>query len=157
MSAASTPAPPRSSGSSSASRHTLFLPMLIFLMGFGTFSVYQVMNLEDQLDSVTRAVDQMDAKVKRGQYERAKFYSLVRDVLAVAPKDANAEEIVARFNLRELEPSTATLSEQSPQTNAAANFPVESPVTATNGAPVNMTPPVTPPPPSLNPPSPVSK
>src|SRR5882672_1747210 len=100
MSAASTPVPRTSSASSS--RHTLFWPMLVFLFGAGSLAVYQVMALQDQLDSVTRAVDLMDGKVKHAQHEQNMFYGLARDVLRLAPRDPNAEQIVVDFKIRQL-------------------------------------------------------
>ena len=77
--------------------------MLILLFGSGTLALYQVMTLEDRLDEVTRAIDQMDGKVKWAQREKAKFYALARDMLRLAPKDPNAEQIVVYFKLKELQ------------------------------------------------------
>jgi len=108
--------------------------MLVLLFGTGTLAIYQVMALEDQLDSVTRAVDQMDVKVKHAQYEKAKFYALARDVLRLAPKDPNAEQVASDFKLQQLQaaqPALMALSTSSAATNAA---PAQ-PAATTNSAP----------------------
>lgn len=83
--------------------------MLILLLGSGTFAVYQVMAMEDQLDEITRAVDKMDVKVKQAQHEKAKFYAMAKDVLRLAPKDTNAEQLVVYFKLRELQTAQPVL------------------------------------------------
>jgi hypothetical protein len=135
MSAASTPAPrSSSSGSSSAPRHTLFWPLFVFLIGFGIFTIYQVMFLEDQLASVTTAIDQMDSKVKRAQYEKAKFFALSRDVLRLAPKDPAAQQVVDELKLSQLEKAQPTLMDGidtgiSPigPTNSATSTPAPAP------------------------------
>jgi TolA-binding protein len=135
MSAASTPVP--RSTPPSASRHTLFWPMLILLVGSGTLAIYQVMTLEDQLDEVTRAVDQMDAKVKRAQYEKNKFFTMAKDVLRLAPKDPNAEQIVVDFKLRQLQAAQPVLMDLStPSAPATTNAAPTQPAAATNSAPV---------------------
>jgi TolA-binding protein len=145
MSAASTPAPSRhKSVVSASSRHTLFWPVLIFLIGSGTFTIYQVISLEDQLDEVTRSVDQMDAKVRRAQYEKAKFFAIAKDVLRLAPKDPNAEKIVVEFKIRQLQTAQPVLMALStPQNQAATNSGPASPnaapmrpSAATNAAPL---------------------
>jgi len=122
--------------------------MLILLLGSGTSVVYQVMTLEDRLDEVTRTVDQVDGKVKWAQYEKAKLFAMAKDVLLLAPKDPNAEQIVVEFKLRQLQaaqpglmdltsPSTpattdATLAQPNAVTNSASKLPSET----TNTAPV---------------------
>jgi hypothetical protein len=127
---------PRSTPSS-VSRHTLFWPVLIFLIGSGTFTIYQVITMEDQLDEVTRAVDQMDAKVKRAQYEKAKFFSIAKDILRLAPKDANAEKIVVDYKLRQLQAAQPVLMALSTPTNAVTtNAPPAQLAGATNATPV---------------------
>ena len=107
MSAASTPVPRSKSTSESRTSgprgHTLFWPMLIFLVGAGSLALYQVMAMEDQLDEITQSIDKMDGKVKRAQYEKAKFYAIARDVLSLAPKDPNAEQVAVDFKLRQLQ------------------------------------------------------
>ena len=153
MSAASTPVP-RSKYSSdsrpSGSRHTLFWPMLIFLIGAGSLALYQVMAMEDQLDEVTQAIDKMDGKVKRAQYERAKFYAIVRDVLNLAPKDPNAQQVVTDFKLRQLQaaqPALMALSSGPPpppaliQPDGSTNAAPAQPFPATNDVPELPTPP----------------
>ena len=111
MSAASTPAP---RANPPPPRHTLFWPMFIFLIGFGTLTIYQVMTLEDRLDEVTRAVDKIDTQVKVAEHNRNLFYALGRDVLALAPKDPNAEAVVVSFKLRELRAANPTRFDMAP-------------------------------------------
>jgi len=109
--------------------------MLILLLGYGTLAIYQVMAMEDQLDEVTRAIDQMDGKVKRAQYEKGKFYAMARDVLRLAAKDPNADQVAVHFKLRQLQavqPALMSLSaEPAPGTDTAAP-----PTAVTNAAPV---------------------
>lgn len=76
--------------------------MLILLLGSGTFATYQVMSMEDQLDEVTQATDKMEGKVKQAEHEKAKFYAIAREILRLAPKDTNAEQLTVYFKLREL-------------------------------------------------------
>jgi hypothetical protein len=123
--------------------------MLVLLFGSGTFALYQVMALEDQLDAVTRADDQMDGKVKMAQYEKAKFYAMARDVLRLAPKDPNAEQVVVDFKLRQLRatqpalfalnppPATAVTTAAPVQLTAATNSVPVPPSVDTNAAPLN--------------------
>jgi hypothetical protein len=137
MSAASTPAPRVPTGSSSSSRsHTLFWPFFVFLLGFGTFTIYQVMFLEDQLAAVTKAVDQMDSKVKLAQYEKTKFFALSRDVLKLAPKDEAAKQVVDELKLQQLEVAEPTMMDGADLTPSVA------PDTTTNVS--SKIPPVTP-------------
>jgi hypothetical protein len=149
MSAASTPAPRApETRSSSSSRVNLFVPMLILLLGMGAHEVYQVMSMEEQLDVTTQNVDRMDPKVKLAQYERSKFYMMASDVLRLAPRDPNADQVATLFGLRQLQadkpelmnanapsdlPTTSALDESTAATNAA---PVDS-SSATNAAPVH--------------------
>jgi len=111
--------------------------MLIFLAGSGTLAVYQVMALEDQLDEVTQAVDHMDGKVKWAQYEKAKFFSMAKDVLRLAPKDPNAEKIVVAFKIRQLQTQLPVLMDlTTPSAPATTNAVPAQPAAATNSAPV---------------------
>jgi hypothetical protein len=106
MSAASTPAPRAKSPTDtrpSGTRHTLFLPVLILILGTGALASYQVLSMEDQLDLMTQTVDKYDGKVKLAQYEKDKFYKMARAVLRLAPKDQNANQVATLFNLRELQ------------------------------------------------------
>jgi TolA-binding protein len=139
MSAASTPVP--RSSSPSASRHTLFWPMLVFLVGSGTLAVYQVMVLEDQLDEVTQAIDHMDGKIKRAQYEKAKFFSMAKEVLRLAPKDPNAEQIVVDFKIRQLQAAQPVLMDlTTPSAPARTNAAPAQPAAVTNSGPVQPSP-----------------
>jgi hypothetical protein len=111
--------------------------MLVLILGFGTFEVYQVMTMEDQLDDITQTVDQMDGKVKHAQNEKAKFYSLAKAVLLLAPKNPNAEQIATYYKFKELQAAqpelmAQTTSPDSDMTNAAP----EQPIAVTNSAPV---------------------
>ncbi len=140
MSAASTPVPrSKSSNDSRAagpSRHTLFVPLLIFLLGSGTLATYQVMAMEDQLDEVTQAIDKMDGNVKRAQYEKAKFYFIAKSVLKLAPKDPGAEQVVTYFKLRELRAAQPEMfAAGSPSDLAALNPTLTQPTAVTNSAP----------------------
>ena len=93
--------------------------------------------MEDQLDEVTRAVDKMDASVKHAQYEKAKFYALAKDVLRLAPKDTNAEQIVVDFKLRQLQAAQPALMDlTTPSAPATTNAAPVEPSQATNAAPV---------------------
>jgi hypothetical protein len=102
------------------------------------------MALEDQLDEVTRAVDHMDGRVKWAQYEKAKFFSMAKDVLRLAPKDPNAEQIVVDFKIRQLQAALPVLMDlttpSTPATTNAApdmtNAAPAQPAAATNSAPV---------------------
>ncbi len=136
-----------SSASTSASRfnppprYTLFLPMLILLFGSGTLALYQVMSMEDRLDEVTQAVDKLDAKVKRAQDEKAKFYSLVKGVLQLAAKDPNAEQVAVYFKLRELQAAQPTLIDlNAPTTPEESNFTSTPPPVAPNAVPLQPMP-----------------
>lgn len=102
--------------------------MFIFLVGAGSLAVYQVQALEDRLAEVTSAVDKIDPKVKDSLHNQALFYALGRDVLSMAPKDPNAEQIVVDFHLRELKARKPALFDAPPtkpvpdtQTNAVTN------------------------------------
>lgn len=76
--------------------------MFILLVGVGSLALYQVQAGEDRLSEVTSAVDKIDGKVKAAKHDEALFYALGRDVLNLAPKDPNAEQIAVDFHLREL-------------------------------------------------------
>ena len=110
--------------------------MLVFLFGSGALALYQVMALEDKLDEVTRAVDQMDEKVKLAQHEKAMFYTLARDVLRLAPKDPNAEQVVVEFKLRQLQAAQPALMALSTPPTATNDAPAQ-PLASTNAAPLN--------------------
>ena len=119
--------------------------------------MYQVITIEDQLDEVTRAVDQMDSRVKHAEYEKAKFFSIAKDILRLAPKDPNAEQIVVDLKLRKLQaaqpvlmalsapsmaPTLATTNAAPARANAATNSAPAQPSQATNAAPVSSASPV---------------
>jgi TolA-binding protein len=130
--------------------------MLVLLFGLGTLTLYQVMVLEDQLDEVTRAVDKMDGKVKLAQHEKAMFYALARDVLRMAPKDPNAEQIVIAFKLRQLQAAQpALMALANPSAPEGTNAVPAQPTAATNSAPVRPSETTNAAP--LNPPSPTGK
>jgi hypothetical protein len=100
--------PPRMLAGYAGPRYTLFWPVMIFLVAFGIFTTYQLMNLGDQLDSVTQATDKIDAKVKRAEYERAKFYTLAYDVLRLAPTDPAARQVATQLDLQQAVTSETT-------------------------------------------------
>jgi len=105
--------------------------MLILLVGAGSLALYQVQSLEDRLGEITSAVDKIDPKVRQTQHDKALFYALGRDVLNMAPKDPNAEQIVTDFHLRELKAIQPTLFD--------APSPKATPDTETNTV-TNVTP-----------------
>jgi hypothetical protein len=110
--------------------------MLILLLGVGTFAVLEVMALEDRWIEVASAIDKMDTQVKRAQYEKNKFYAIARDVLRLAPKDPNAQQVATEFKLQQLQAAEPTLLDlNAPATPAATNAAPE-PSAATNSAPV---------------------
>jgi hypothetical protein len=112
--------------------------MLIFLVGAGALAFYQVKTMDDQLEDTTRAIDQMDGKVKRAEYEKNKFFAISRDVLNLAPKDPNAEPIVVDFKLRQLQAEEPEIFTQPTSPDAAAtNIAPGQPTAATNAAPMN--------------------
>jgi hypothetical protein len=143
MSSASTP-PPRDTSTtkvrSGPPRHTLFLPIFIFLVGAVSLSCSQVITLADQSEQLTQTADTLDARVNHASYEKTKFFKMVRDVLQLAPKDPNAEIVATRFKLHRLAeakpellnagtPADVDLSSFSaPSTNSAAG-------STTNAAP----------------------
>jgi hypothetical protein len=120
--------------------------MLILLIGAGSLAFYQVQALEDRLGEVTSAIDRIDPKVKQTQHDKALFYALARDVLNLAPKDANAEQIVVEFHLRELKaiqptlfdapsPKSAPDTETNTVSNVAPATPPALPVVPPTNAP----------------------
>jgi hypothetical protein len=118
-------------------RHTLFLPMLIFLVGSGALALYQVMAMQDQMDEANHAMDQMDGKIKRAAYEKAKFYAIAGDVLRLAPKDPNADQVAAYFKLQQLQAAQPELmSPDVPLNMAATSAAPEQPAAPTNLPPV---------------------
>jgi hypothetical protein len=135
MSAASTAAP--RDQSSARIRFTAFFPMLIVLLALGTLEVYHVMALEDVLDKATQAGDLMDGQFNWAKYEKAKFEGIAGDLLRLAPKDPNAEQIVAHFKLRQLLGKEPALMSQKPQPESVTNAAPAQPAAATNSATVD--------------------
>jgi len=97
---------------------SFFWPILILILGISISAGYQIMVMQDQLNSLTQAVDQMDAKVKRAQYEKTKLYSLANDVLQLAATDPNARQIAVDFKIQQTPPPPTT--ESSPTNSPAA-------------------------------------
>jgi hypothetical protein len=100
--------------------------MLIFLLGAGSLAFYQVENLEDQLDEVTKTVDGLDSKVKHAQYEKARFFALARDLVRMAPNHPAAQQIVDETGIPRLQakfPALMSLDNPSGFTNAAPDAP----------------------------------
>src|SRR5471030_84596 len=81
--------------------HGLFWPMFILIAAMGAFLIYQLISLKYQLNSVTQAIEKLDGKVRRTQYEKAKAYSLANEVMHLAPKDSNVKKIAEEFKLQE--------------------------------------------------------
>jgi hypothetical protein len=140
MSAASEPAPrAKKPGEikSSSSRHNFFWPILIYLIGAGSLALYQVLAMEDQYETLTQSVDQMDGKVKRAQYEKAKFFRIAGELLQIAPKDANANQIVDHYKLRVLQQQQPDLMyANTPSDMAQINLAAQA-AAETNAAPLN--------------------
>jgi hypothetical protein len=132
MSAASTPIP--RSSSSSSSRHSLFWPVLVLLFGVGTLAIYEVLDMEDQLATLTASVDKLDGKVKHAQHERSLLYALARDMLRLAPKDPNAQQIVTDFKLQQLTPALEGEPATTGPSPAPTNAPPLTDTTSTNAA-----------------------
>ncbi len=107
--------------------------------------------MEDRWDEVTQNLDKMDTQVKRGQYEKAKFFAIARDVLLLAPKDPNANEVAVYYKLRQLQEArpelmamaTSTDSPDLTTPSATTNSAPVSPTASTNAAPVPGTAPAT--------------
>jgi hypothetical protein len=111
--------------------------MLILLLGMGAHEVYQVMSMEDQLDVTTQNVDRMDPKVKLAQYERSKFYMMAADVLRLAPRDPNADQVATLFGLRQLEADKPELMNANAPSDLPTNSAPDESTAATNAAPVD--------------------
>jgi hypothetical protein len=158
MSAASTPVPRTKSPTetrSSTTRHTFFWPIFIYLLGAGSLALYQVLAMEDQYETLTQSVDKMDSQVKRGLYEKSKFFRIAGDVLRLAPRDSNAEQIATHYKLRLLqEKQPELMNANAPSDMAQLNI---APQTAadTNAAPLNVSPVTNAAPPTV--PSPATK
>lgn len=115
--------------------------MLIFLFGAGSLAFYEVMTMEDRWDEVTQAIDKMDGKVKRGQYEKGKFFAIARDILLLAPKDPNADKVATYYKLKQLQEAQPELMAMNSATDLATdtamtNAAPAQPAAATNSAPV---------------------
>jgi hypothetical protein len=137
MSAASEPAP---RPGPKTPRHTLFWPFFIYLLGAGIFAAYQVMALEDQLDQLTSGIDQMDQKLSRAKYEKAKFYAIAGDVVRLSAKDPNAEEVAIHFKLHQLQSEQPILmSTTTPPLAPIAPRPPAPGSEMTNAAPISPT------------------
>jgi len=111
--------------------------MFILLLGMGARECYQMISMENQLDEVTQKVDQMDPRVKLTEYERSKFYMMAADVLRLAPKDPNADQIAVLFGLRKLQEDKPELMNASGQTDLTAVSAEASAVAATNAPPAD--------------------
>jgi len=115
--------------------------MLVFLVGSGTLAIYEVMALEDQLDEVTRAIDHIDGGVKLAQHEKAVYFTMAKDVLRLAPKDPNAEQIVVDFKIRKLQAAQPVLMDLTvPSAPATTNAAPAQPAATTNSGPVQPSP-----------------
>ncbi len=124
-----------------APRHSLFLPMLIFLVGAAALMIYQVMDMEDQLDEMTQATDKLEGPVKRAQYEKNKFFFIAKGVLKLAPTDPNADRVATFFKLRELQVAQPELFKVEAPTALAPTNSTPAPFPAgTNSAPETAAP-----------------
>jgi len=147
MSAANDPVPrvpnKKSSKDSrpSSTRHTLFLPFFILLLGLGTLKVYQVMAMEDQLDDLTQHIDKLDPQVKAAQYERAKFFKMANEVLRLSSTDDKAKDLqIAQPELMNMDNASdiaaATTNAAPSDENAVTNA---APASSTNATPAKAT------------------
>ena len=148
MSAANDPVPrvpnKKSSKDSrpSSTRHTLFLPFFILLLGLGTLKVYQVMAMEDQLDDLTQHIDKLDPQVKAAQYERAKFFKMANEVLRLSSTDDKAKEVATYFKLKDLQiaqPELMNMDNASDIAAATTNAAPSDENAVTNAAPASST------------------
>jgi len=97
--------------------------------------------MEDHWDQLTQTIDNMDTQVKRGQYEKAKFFAIARDALLLAPKDANANEVAVYFKLKELQQAQPELMALTTATDLpVANATPKETLAQTNAAPVQPSP-----------------
>jgi hypothetical protein len=121
-----------------------------------------VYDLGDQLDETTQRVDHLDGSLRAAQWEKYKFASLAKAVLAQAATDPNAAKIVDEFNLQQVpkglldEPAPPTpvsavggSSASTPATQPAPAIPTPTlegmtAVTDSTNAPANPTPPKSP-------------
>jgi hypothetical protein len=99
---------------------TYFWPILILIIGSVVSTGYQIIVLQDQLNSVTQTVGQMTEKVKQAQYEKAKLYKLAADVLQVSATDPSAKQIVTEYKIQETAPSQISGTFPVSSTNSAA-------------------------------------
>jgi hypothetical protein len=114
--------------------------MLIFLIGAGSLSFFQVMSMEDQWDEITQNIDKMDVQVKRGLHEKAKFFAIARDVVLLAPTDPNANQVAVYYKLKQLQQAEPELmSLNAPSDTTLTNSAPEQSSTVTNGAPAQAT------------------
>jgi len=127
--------------------------MLIFLLGSGALTLYQVMSLEDRLDRTTQAIDNLDGKVKRAEYEKGKFFKIARGVLRLAPKDPNADQIAVYYKLKELQGAEPVLMNLDTPSDFVTNAASSQPSSLTNSAPESMSPATNPAPASPAPPA----
>jgi len=111
--------------------------MLIFLFGAGALSYYQVVMLEDRWEQVTQTIDKMDTQVKRGQYEKAKFFAIARDILLLAPKDPNANDVAVFYKLKQLQEARPELMALNTTGDSSLT---NTPDTATNSSATNAAP-----------------
>ena len=97
--------------------------------------------MEDRWDAISQNIDSMDTQVKRGQYEKAKFFAIARDILLLAPTDPDANDVAVYFKLKELQRAQPELL----ALGTATDIPLTSATTQgalglTNAAPVQLTP-----------------
>ena len=118
-------------------RYSFFWPILIYLIGAGSLSFYHVMSLETQYEEVASAVDKLDPQVKHAEYERDKFFAFARDLVRMAPRNANAAAIVKEaglLSLQEKYPVLMSLDQPSGFTNTAPTNPAMPPPAQVYGA-----------------------
>lgn len=127
--------PARSSFPSASPPHGLFWPNLILILALNTFMIYQIGSLKYQLTKVTQAIEQVEGPFERAQHAKAEFLSLAKDVLRLAPKDPNAQQIVTAFKLQQFKAAHENTSEE-PASAPHSAWEQKSATASTNIAPV---------------------
>ena len=87
---------------------SFFWPILILILGTLVSTTYQIVVMQDQLQSLTQAAGQMEPKVKQAQYAKARLYRLASDVFQLSATDANAKRIVTDYKIEQRLPSSSS-------------------------------------------------
>jgi hypothetical protein len=109
--------------------------MLIFLIGIGTLSLYQVISMEDRYDEAVINMDRLDPQVQKAIYEKTKFYAIARDILRLSDKDPNARQVSLQFKLPQLRDAQPELLSMSTPPAVLNSTPGLAPTTAPGSSP----------------------